>query len=126
MQKYAILVFFIIKEHQFIRNVLDQDNLKKSDALKKLSAYYQMLNKLLKVLILLEDSIKCSENFDEIVGKDLKDLPREKCAYSELFWSVFSHIRTKCREILETGIIANTDTFDAVIFALRVAENLLI
>ena len=121
MQKYAILVFFIIKEHQFIRNVLDQDNLKKSDALKKLSAYYQMLNKLLKVFILLEDTIKCSENFDEIVGKDLKDLPREK-----LFWSVFSRIRTKCREILETGIIANTDTFDAVIFALRVAENLLI
>ena len=126
MQKYAILVFFIIKEHQFIRNVLDQDNLKKSDALKKLSAYYQMLNKLLKVSILLEDTIKCSENFDEIVGKDLKDLPRKKCAYSELFWSVFSRIRTKCREILETGIIANTDTFHAVIFVLRVVENLLI
>ena len=62
----------------------------------------------------------------EIVGKDLKDLSREKCAYSELFWSVFSRIRTKCREIMETGIIANTDTFRAVIFALRIVENLMI
>ena len=34
----------------------------------------------------------------EIIGKDLKDLSREKCAYLELFWSVFSRIRTKCRE----------------------------
>ena len=124
--KICYFDFFYKKEHQFIRKVLDEDNLKKSDALKTLSAYYEMFNKLLKVFILLEDTIKCSENFDEIVGKDLKDLPREKCAYSELFWSEFSRIRTKCREILETGIIANTYTFHAVIFVLRVAENLLI
>ena len=126
MQKYAILIFFIIKEHQFIRNVLDEDNLKKSNALKTLSAYYEMFNKLLKMFILFEDSIKRSENFDEIVGKDLKDLPREKCAYSELFRSVFSRIRTKRREILGTGITANTDTFHAVIFVLRIEENLMI
>ena len=85
MQKYAILIFFIIKEHQFSRNVLDDDNLKKTDTLKTLSAYYGMFNKLLRVFILLEDSINRSENFDEIVGKDLKDLPREKCPDSELF-----------------------------------------
>ena len=76
MQKYAILIFFVIKEHQFSRNVLDEDNLNKSDALKTLSAYYGMFNKLLKLFILLEDSINRSENFDEIVGKDLNDLPR--------------------------------------------------
>ena len=46
----------------------------------------------------------------EIIGKDLKDLSREKCAYFELFWSVFSCIRTKC----------------AVIFVLRIVENLMI
>ena len=85
MQKYAILIFFIIKEHQFSRNVLDDDYLKKTDTLKTLSAYYGMFNKLLRVFILLEDSINRSENFDEIVGKDLKDLPREKCSDSELF-----------------------------------------
>ena len=126
MQKYAILIFFVIKEHQFSRNVLDEDNLNKSDALKTLSAYYGMFNKLLKMFILLEDSINRSENFDEIVGKDLNDLPRIKCPYSELFWSAFSRIRTKCREILGTGIIPNTDTFHAVIFVLRIVENLMI
>ena len=62
----------------------------------------------------------------EIIGKDLKDLSREKCANFELFWSVFSRIQTKCREIMETEIIANTDTFRAVIFFLRIVENLMI
>ena len=62
----------------------------------------------------------------EIIGKDLKDLSREKCAYFKLFWSVFSRIRTKCREIMETGIIANTDTFRAVTFVLRIVKNLMI
>ena len=69
MQKYAILIFFficiyIIKEHKFIRNVLDEENLKKSDDLKTLSVYYEMFTKLFKVFILLEDSNKRLENFD--------------------------------------------------------------
>ena len=70
--------------------------MKKSDALKTLSAYYEMFATLLKVFILLEDSIKRSKNFDEIVDKDLKDLPSKKGPYSELFCSVFSRIHTKC------------------------------
>ena len=39
---------------------------------------------------------------------------REKCPYSELFWSVFSRIRTKYGKI-RTRITPNTDTFYAVI-----------
>ena len=51
---------------------------------------------------------------------------REKCPYSELFWPVFSRIRTEYREILvslriqsecgkiRTRIIPSTDTFYAV------------
>ena len=38
---------------------------------------------------------------------------REKCAYSELFCSVFSHIRTEYGKI-RTRIAPNTDTFCAV------------
>ena len=37
----------------------------------------------------------------------------EKCPYSELFWTVFSRIRTEYGKI-RTGITANTDTFNAV------------
>ena len=48
-----------------------------------------MFATLLKVFILLEDSIKRSKNFDEIVEKDLKDLPSKRGPYSELFCSVF-------------------------------------
>ena len=49
---------------------------------------------------------------------------REKCPYSELFWSAFSRIRTEYGEILRiqsecgkmwTRITPNTDTFYAVI-----------
>ena len=51
----------------------------------------------------------------------------EKCPYSELFWHVFSHIRTEYGEIqvslriqsecgkIRTRITANTDTFYAVL-----------
>ena len=53
---------------------------------------------------------------------------REKCLYSELFWSLFSRIRTEygrygvtlriqseCRK-MRTGITPNTDTFHAVLY----------
>ena len=69
------IYIYIIKEHKFIRNVLDEDNLKKSDDLKTLSVYYEMFTELFKVFILLEDSNKRSGNVDETVDKDLKDLP---------------------------------------------------
>ena len=97
---YIYIYIYIIKEHKFIRNVLDEDNLKKSDDLKTLSVYYEMFTELFKVFILLEDSNKRSGNVDETVDKDLKDLLRKKCPYSDLFWSAFSRIRTKCKEIL--------------------------
>ena len=94
-----------------------------------------MFTKLFKVFILLEDSNKRLENFDEIVDKDLKYLPRKKCPYSDLFWSAFSRIRTTCRvsppiqsecRKMGTKISPNTDTFPAVIFVLRIVENLMI
>ena len=74
---FLYINIYIIKEHKFIRNVLDEDNLKKSDDLKTLSVYYEMLTELFKVFILLEDSNKRSGNVDETVDKDLKDLPRK-------------------------------------------------
>ena len=41
---------------------------------------------------------------------------REKCPYSELFWSAFSRIRTEFGKI-RTRITPNTDTFYSVIMA---------
>ena len=43
----------------------------------------------------------------------LNETLREKCVYSELFCSVFSHIRTEYGKI-RTRIAPNTDTFYAV------------
>ena len=74
---YIYIYIYIIKEHKFIRNVLDEDKLKKSDDLKTISVYYEMFTELFKVFILLEDSNKRSGNVDETVDKDLKDLPRK-------------------------------------------------
>ena len=44
------------------------------------------------------------------------DSLREKCLYSELFWSLFSRIRTECREIWSIStysvqILENSDCF---------------
>ena len=57
-----------------------------------------------------------------------KEALREKCPYSELFWSVFSHIRTEYREILRISPYSvrmreNTDTFYAVKSVRIFAEN---
>ena len=38
---------------------------------------------------------------------------REKCLYTELFWPVFSHIRTEYGKI-QTRITPNADNFYAV------------
>ena len=85
MQKRCYFGFFTRKERKFISNVLDEDDLKKSDALKSLSTYYEMFTKFLKVFILLEDSIKQFTNFNEIVDEDLRDFfPNNLGEYDDL------------------------------------------
>ena len=39
---------------------------------------------------------------------------RQKCPYSELFWSAFSRIQSECGKIW-TRVTPNTDTFYALI-----------
>ena len=57
------------------------------------------------------------------IKKNQQALLREKCPYSELFWSAFSHIRIEYREIqnispysvrMRTRITPNMDSFYAV------------
>ena len=67
--------------------------------------------------------------FHRIILSSLSSSMLEKCPYSELFWSAFSHIRTECGEILcispiqslcrkiRTRTILNTDTFYAVLLS---------
>ena len=47
---------------------------------------------------------------------------REKCPYSELFWPIFSSIRTKYGKI-RTRITPNTDTFYAVLVFIRIIKS---
>lgn len=65
--------FLYQKITPFIRNVLEEDKLKKSTFLKSLSDYYKVFLEFTKVFLLLEDSIKRMIYFDEITEKDLKD-----------------------------------------------------
>ena len=49
----------------------------------------------------------------DIIEQNVTLTLREKCPHSELFWSVFSRIPSKCRKI-RTRITPNTDTFYSV------------
>ena len=72
--------FLYQKITPFIRNVLEEDKLKKSTLLKSLSDYYNVFLEFTKVFLLLEDSIKRMIYFDEITEKDLKDFCEKDCA----------------------------------------------
>ena len=62
---------------------------------------------------------KILNNFSQ---KNLYHTLRDKCPYSELFWSTFSRIWTEQSECgkMRTRITPNTDTFYAVIIAWQV------
>ena len=45
-------------------------------------------------------------------------LLRKKCPYSDLFWSSFSRIQSKCRKML-TRITPNTDTLHALVLVVK-------
>ena len=45
-------------------------------------------------------------------GKNLSVSQLEKCSYSELFWSVFSRIRTEYREIRRISLYADQNNFE--------------
>ena len=66
----------------------------------------------------IKNFIKIDINFPKMTQSKFLTL-REKCPYSELFWSGFSRIQTEygeqseCRK-MRTRITPNTDTFYAV------------
>ena len=90
------------------------------------------------MFILLEDSIKGSTNFDEIVEKDLKDLLRKKCPCTGPYFPAFVLNTKDIRSIslfnLNIGkwgtgkvqISPNGDTFHTVIVVLIIVENTMI
>ena len=90
------------------------------------------------MFILLEDSIKRSTNFDEIVEKVLEDLLRKKCPCTGPYFPAFV-LDTK--EVLSISLFnlnmgkwgpgkvqisPNGDTFRTVIVVLIIVENMMI
>lgn len=84
--------FLYQKITPFIRNVLEEDKLKKSTFLKSLSDYYKVFLEFTKVFLLLEDSIKRMIYFDEITEKDLKD-------FCEKDWAEFNNFPERLEQI---------------------------
>ena len=88
--------------------------------------------------ILLEDSMKRSTNFDEIVEKDLIDLLRKKCPCTGPYFPAFVLNTKEIRSISlfnlnmwkwgpgKVQISPNGDTFHTGIVALIIVENMMI
>ena len=53
LKEISYLDLFIRKKHKFIRNILTESQLRKSEALKPVSSYYGFITKFVTIFILL-------------------------------------------------------------------------
>ena len=54
--------FVVQKEHCFLRNIFDPDNLKKSKSMDTIGAYFAAFEKFLKIVVLLENQYTSNSN----------------------------------------------------------------
>ena len=92
-KEITYLGFFIRKEHKFIRNILTESQLKKSETLKSLNSYYGVFTKFSKIFILLESVIHNLQHVDEIVDNDLRRFCEEDSGEFEKFLELFEEVK---------------------------------
>ena len=77
--------FLIQKEHKFLRNVLSEDDLNKSDAIKTIDSYHEKFKKYLRICIYAESSMKTLNTFSECCYNELIELLNENLPEIENF-----------------------------------------
>ena len=69
--------FIIQKEHKFLRNVLSNEDLQKSESIRSLESYHEKFKKYIKLCIFAEDSLKTLNDFNECFHDELIDFINE-------------------------------------------------
>ena len=83
----SYLEFFIRIEHNFIRKVLEEEQLKKYETRKSLTLYLEAFQK-----VLLADNINNSTDFDQVVDSHLKHSCGRNCAELSDFTELIDEI----------------------------------
>lgn len=83
------------KEHRFLINIFSEKDLKKSQTLKNLTAYYDTFQKFLHIVTYTEAVINDSTEFKETLNDDL----RVFCKENSTGFSYFSELASKIKEV---------------------------
>ena len=83
------------KEHKFLINIFLEKDLKKSQTLKNLTAYYDTFQKFLHIVTYTEAMINDSTEFKETLNDDL----RVFCKENSTGFSNFSELASKIKEV---------------------------
>ena len=92
--------FIIQKEHKFLRNVLSNEDLQKSDSIKSLESYHEKFKKCIRICIYTENSIKTLNNFTECFHDELVEFLNENFPDIENFEELkelISEVKVKSR-----------------------------
>ena len=83
----------IRNKHKVLRNVLSEEQLRKSQALKPLDAYYDAFERFLRFVVFLEDTINDSPDFDDIVNDNVRIFWRQSCADFSDYMEILDEIK---------------------------------
>ena len=94
----SYLDFLIRKEHAFIRNIFDEDDLKRPKNIANLKSYHEAMVLFIHLAQIVENEINSISSYDQIFDEKLETFLREECsAYSD-------HIKVLVNEIKSVEI----------------------
>ena len=84
--------FYIRYEHKFLRNIYSKGELEMSKELKSLGSYYEVFDRFLTIVILLESAITNQGTFSETSKEKLSNFIEEHCPGAENYHEIAGQI----------------------------------
>ena len=86
--------FAIRKEHIFLRNIYEVEDLNKSKNIKNIEFYYAAFDRFLKILKCMENELKDAATYDDIYNDDVRNFLEEECpAWSDSVEDLMNDIK---------------------------------
>ena len=85
--------FYMRYEHKFLRNIFSKEELETLKELKSLESYYEVFDRFLTPVILLESTIKKQETFSETGKKKLSNFIEKHCKGAENYHKIAEQIK---------------------------------
>ena len=85
--------FYMRYEHKFLRNIFSKEELETLKELKILESYYEVFDRFLTPVILLESTIKKQETFSETGKEKLSNFIEKHCKGAENYHKIAEQIK---------------------------------